>query len=164
MSKQHDRYIMWGLTLMAMAFCMFVFPFAATLFAQGAASAPEAATGVPVTQTTTPVLLGFAGIVVYFLEKVKNSKLVPFIDKHTDTLTKIVAAIAAGLVSFGITYTWDPTVGRLTFEGLPTSVDQGWSMFLSWFGQYWLQKAWYVLGIKPNKMLAAVAGTERAVT
>ena len=84
----------------------------------------------------------------------KRSAMFSWIDPFSDSLTKIVAALIALLSAVGITtmFQVDTTtgLGTLTLGGIPTTV-QGWaSIGFHAFGQYWLQKGYYLAAIKSN--------------
>ncbi len=111
-----------------------------------AAAAPAAAGALP-------WAAGLAVAVVHGLQWAKQSKLVPFIDAHSDGITKFVTLVTALLTSLGISFMFIQTpegVGSLTIGGLPVT-PVGWAtMVLQAFASYGGQKFYYHAAVKPN--------------
>lgn len=67
----------------------------------------------PTTSTITA-----SAMAVAIIQWMKNTKLIPFMDQHTDAINRLVAWIAATISAFGIHYNYDATAGTLTLTGL----------------------------------------------
>jgi hypothetical protein len=100
-----------------------------------------------------PWAAGLAVAVVHLLQVAKQSKLVPFIDAHSDHITKLVTVLTAIATSVGISFVFTQTpegVGSLTIGGLPTTA-VGWvTVVLQTFASYGGQKFYYHAAVKPN--------------
>lgn len=64
--------------------------------------------------------LGSAGIVVYFIQWLKNNPKFAFIGPGTKWMSRALGAVLAGAASVGITTMFDSTTGTLTITGLTT--------------------------------------------
>lgn len=87
----------------------------------------------------------YAGVGNWIVKKLKDSELVPFINKSTYWLNHAVAILTAlaGTIGIAYTYTWNPTEGifQLAFSGLTlTTILAGIKQFLF---QYILQQTGY---------------------
>lgn len=65
--------------------------------------------------------IGSSALVVFLLQKAKESKWFPFLTTETAKLNRVVAVIAAGLVSVGVHTTFDKSAGTLVITGLTVS-------------------------------------------
>lgn len=60
----------------------------------------------------------FNMVAPFLLERGKFSKAFPFMQPYAPVLNNVTSFVVALLASGGITYTWDPTAGRLILDGL----------------------------------------------
>lgn len=65
--------------------------------------------------------LAAAGLMSYFLEWLKNTKLVPFIDASKTTLLRLCNGALAVAAALSIHYTFDSDAGTLVVTGLSVS-------------------------------------------
>jgi hypothetical protein len=111
----------------------------------------------------TPVQFGLAALVAHLLEKAKDSRFVPWLDTHTDGITRLVTAFVSLAAAVGITYTFDTSTGQLVISGLPTTLESAATIFLHAFGQYWMTKGYYHVALKPRASLDRIE-TEMGTT
>ena len=57
-------------------------------------------------------------MVAYFIESLKKSSRIGWINQHTKGLNRVLSLVLAFATSVGITYSFDPTVGTLVIDGL----------------------------------------------
>lgn len=63
-----------------------------------------------------------ATMVVSIIEWVKNTKVVPFINRNSTALNRVVSWVGAFLAGTGIHYTFNQDAGVLTISGLSAGV------------------------------------------
>ena len=101
-----------------------------------------------------------AGTVATLLQLLKNSPLIPWINRDTGRVNALIGIVAAGLTTIGLSYsyTFDAETGRCTlgFVGSMGGIVDG---LAHWFGQWLAQQAYYKGFIVPAEAL----GEMRAV-
>lgn len=105
----------------------------------------------------TMLQLALAGFVAFLIERAKNDPRFAWIDRYTDHITKIVAAIVAVASAIGISFMFDSEHGTLTMTGIPTSLEEIASILVMAFEQYWGQKFFYLAAIKPHQAQSVLA-------
>jgi hypothetical protein len=80
-------------------------------------------------------------VVVYVIEWLKASGWVPWIRADSTTLNRLVSAVTAAAVAFGINWTYTPDTGTLVVQGLTLSSLA--LTFWEWLKQYVVQQLVY---------------------
>lgn len=94
------------------------------------------------------------GLGAYFVHKIEHLKQSPrfsWITPYSDTITKIISAIYGLLIAAGLTIAFTPAgdgTGTFAIGHIPMTPSLIWQAVMHAFGQYWGQKAYYVMGVK----------------
>jgi ethanolamine transporter EutH len=89
-----------------------------------------------------------AAIVVYLLQAVKRSHLIPWLTMETATLNHLIAVCAAAVSAIGIHFAYSAEEGTLVVTGLTLSglLHSGWHVL----NQYAMQRITYDAVVKPG--------------
>jgi hypothetical protein len=106
---------------------------------------------------TNPAIdqLTISAVVVMIVQWLKNTKWVPFMQAHTDTLNRVVAWGAAAGTALGMHLAYDSASHTLTISGLAlaTIAHGGWD----WIKSIAVQELIYKGVLKPGATATAVS-------
>lgn len=91
-------------------------------------------------------------VIVWILERLKKATWLPFLSQHTDTWNRVASVFMGSVAAAGIMWTYDPTGGVLTVQGL-TAVN---ALTFLWIvaKQAIFQEAFYKGLVKPMEVAA----------
>lgn len=96
-----------------------------------------------------------AAIIIYVLQWLKKSKVVPWITADTKGLNRFLAALGAAAGTAGITFQLDTVSGTLMITGLllPNLLTFTWQFLQTWA----MTQAGYSLFVEPNRKVRPIA-------
>lgn len=97
-----------------------------------------------------PAAVGTTAIAVPFLiQALKNSPLVPWMNRETERINLTVGLLASGLAAAGIHFAWDANLGNLA---ITVNSHMLWAWFVQWAGQ----QAAYKSLVVPSETLGEI--------
>lgn len=94
---------------------------------------------MPGAELTTHLTTG--AVIVYLIEWLKRTRLVPFMSQHTVGVNRVLSGVLAAVAAFGITWSYDGAEGVLIVKGLtaPAIGQAAWE----WLKQFVWQQLLY---------------------
>lgn len=105
---------------------------------------------LPISFQTLAANAGVLVLVTHALEWAKKSPLVPWLQMHTDGLTKIVAGCCAAASAVGMraAFVTDGDLGTFTLTGIPATLGAAAQLGLHICANYGAIKAYYLNAVK----------------
>lgn len=106
--------------------------------------------------------LGSAAVIATLLQLVKNSPLIPWINRDSGRLNAALSIVAAGLTAFGLSFdgTFDNATGAFTlgFSGTLAGLVNG---VAHWIGQWAAQHGFYKMALAPAEILGEMRAIQK---
>lgn len=96
-------------------------------------------------------------IIVWLMEKLKKASWLPWLSQHTDGLNRVMSVFMGSVAAAGIVWTYDPTGGVLTVQGL--TLVNGLTFLWIVAKQYVFQEAFYKGLVKPTEIATQAKAT-----